>query len=319
MEQDKVFNLIDNYLNYKTNQPITEQTKNNYRYYYNNLLKLDSNFFQTFLNLQHDKTEFNKLLKRIKNQEFLQFNRKEIESHRSIKYFIFIQQIINRIPEYNKIFTPYANKRIEQYKKEMIKDSTEYNDNKVEYEPLKIKWSDYINKVKKITDDPSIDLNTKILFNIYRFFPLRDDLGIVLLTDKDLDNETNFYNINTKILQLNNYKTKTNYGNQRYQIPNFIADMINIRYEQGNKYMISKYKDTTFGGTNGRLAQHIQYLTNKHFGITFGINDIRRSAIENHSNKSIKSKRNLAKSMLNSYTVQQQVYNRLQKEQKETL
>ena len=77
--------------------------------------------------------------------------------------------------------------------------------------------------IKELTDDDSIDLNDKILLNLYRFYPIRDNYGKVLLTDKDLDDNENFYNVKTKLFHLNNYKTKDTYGKQKFLIPDFIS------------------------------------------------------------------------------------------------
>ena len=74
--------------------------------------------------------------------------------------------------------------------------------------------------------------------------------------------------------------------------------------------MISKGKTTLYGGKDGLLKQYIQRQSKKYFGITFGINDIRRAVINSYKDKSIKSQRELAERMLNSLSAQQQVYTR---------
>ena len=290
----KILNAIDNIKNRKTGEPITNTTKTNYKNMYNSLKKIDNNFFTKLLELQDNKKEFNKMLKKVADQVFIENPQKKINRARSKGYFLFISQIISLIPELKEKLTDYGNTRIRDYVKETFKEQQELQDDKVDFENLKIKWSDYIKKVKEITDDDNVDLNDKILFNLYRFIPIRDNFGKVVLTDK------------TKIFHLNNYKTKSNYGSKQFKVPDFIAEMIKTRYDDGYKYMISKDKETLYG--NGVLKQYIQRATKKLFGFSFGVNDIRKSIINSYENKSIKSKRELADRMLNSYNTQQGVY-----------
>jgi len=306
----KINTLLDNYTNMKTGKPISEATRKNYKYYYTSLKKIDDDFFNRLLDLQDNKNEFNALLRKVRDQVFIDNPRKKMDISRAIKYIIFIQQVISRIPELKEKLTDYGNKRLEQYKKELIKSSVDYTDDKVDFELLKIKWNDYLTKVKELTDDNDVGLNDKILFNLYRYYPIRDNYGKVRLTDKDIDDDENFYNITTKIFHLNHYKTKESYGKKKFKIPDFIADMIKKRYDEGNLYMISKGKTTLYGGKDGLLKQYIQRQSKKYFGITFGINDIRRAVINSYKDKSIKSQRELAERMLNSLSAQQQVYTR---------
>lgn len=309
---DKIINLIDNMKNKKTGNPISDKTKINYKGMYENLKKIDSDFFNKLLELQDNKKEFNALLRKVRNQVFTDKPQKDLNFARSKGYFIFISQIISLIPELKEKLTEYGDNRLEQYKKETFKQQENLQDDKVQFEKLKIKWSDYVKKVKELTDDDGIDLNDKILLNLYRFYPIRDNYGKVLLTDKDLDDDENFYNVKTKLFHLNNYKTKDTYGKQKFLIPDFISKMIKERYDEGNKFMISKTKDKTFGGKDGALKQYIQRITKKYFGSPFGVNDIRKSVIASFENKSIQSKRELAKRMLNSYTTQQEIYKRME-------
>jgi len=301
-----ILNAIDNIKNRKTGEPITDTTKTNYKNMYNSLKKIDNNFFTKLLELQSNKKEFNKMLKKVADQVWIEQPQKKINRARSKGYFLFISQIISLIPELKEKLTDYGNTRIRDYVKETFKEQQELQDDKVDFENLKIKWSDYIKKVKEITDDDNVDLNDKILFNLYRFIPIRDNFGKVLLTDKNLDDDINFYNVKTKIFHLNNYKTKSNYGSKQFKVPDFIAEMIKTRYDDGFKYMISKDKETLYG--NGVLKQYIQRATKKLFGFSFGVNDIRKSIINSYENKSIKSKRELADRMLNSYNTQQGIY-----------
>lgn len=307
----KINNLLDTYKNIKTGKDISEATRKNYRYYYQSLKKIDNDFFNKLLELQDNKNEFNAMLRKVRDQVFIETPQKKMDKSRAVKYIIFIQQVISRIPELKEKLTDYGNRRLEQYKTELIKSSIEFTDDKVDFEKLKIKWGDYLKKVKELTDDDNVDLNDKILFNLYRFYPIRDNYGKVFLTNKDLDNDDeNFYNIKTKIFHLNNYKTKQSYGKKKFKIPDFIADMIKKRYDDGNEYMISKNSTTPFGGKDGLLKQYIQRASKKYFGISFGVNDIRRSVINSYKDKSIKSQRELAERMLNSLSAQQQVYTR---------
>jgi hypothetical protein len=194
----------------------------------------------------------------------------------------------------------------------MVKLRTINKDEKVSFDELKIEWTEYLNKVKELTDNANVPLKIKILFNLYKTYQLRDDYGNVLLTDKDLGNDVNFYNVKTREFHLNNYKgtAKAKYGNKIYKIPQYIADMIMKRYDDGNKYLIGKNKNETYNG-NGHLTSLIKDATNKYFGKQFSINDIRRSVVSYyHENKDIKKRKQLADIMLHSYAEAVKSYNR---------
>ncbi len=140
--------------------------------------------------------------------------------------------MINNIDNVYENLNEYVLNRINQYIQELIKLRTEAKDNKTSFDDLKIEWTEYLKKVKELTDNPKVPLKIKILFNLYKTFPLRDNYGDVLLTDKDLDDDINFYNVKTREFHLNNYKgtAKAKYGNKGYKVPQYIADMIMEEY-----------------------------------------------------------------------------------------
>ncbi len=176
---------------------------------------------------------------------------------------------------------------------------------------MRIDWNDFRKKTKELTDDPDVPLKIKILFNLYKNFPLRDDYGNVLLTNKDLDDDVNFYNVKTKQFHLNKYKgtAMDKHGKKVYRIPQYIADMISKEYNDDSKYLIGRSKTETY--PQGSLVKFIRQASKKYYGSMFGINDIRRSIITfYHENKDIKKRKQLAEIMLNSYEEQLKSYKR---------
>lgn len=217
-------------------------------------------------------------------------------------YHIYISTISKFINYYDiKLKDDNGLKKIQNYIKRGVNKQTEKIDKKVDNEKLKITFEDYRLKVKQITKDEKVPIEIKILFNLYLYIPLRDDFGNVLIVEKDLKNDTNFYNIKTNIFHLNNYKTKRNYGNKKFKLNSILKNLIKINYDTGNKYMISNTKKLSLYFTRNS----IRYLK-----IKLNINDIRKAKIESFKNKSIKEKKQLSTIMLHDYNVQQNIYKR---------
>jgi len=308
LSEDNVMKVIDGLTN-KEDEPLSVKSKDIYKRRIKNLNLIK--VLQDLIKYKNNKNKVNQILKDIELQKSKKL-KKEYSKFRSLEDFIFLNQMINNIPNMYENLNEYILNRINQYIQEMVKLRTINKDEKTSFDELKIEWPEYLKKVKELTEDTKVPLKIKILFNLYKTYQLRDDYGNVLLTDKDLGNDVNFYNVNTREFHLNNYKgtAKAKYGSRIYKIPQYIADMIKKVYDEGNKYLIGKNKNETYNG-NGHLTSLIKDATNKYFDKQFSINDIRRSVVSYyHENKDIKKRKQLAQIMLNSYNEQLRSYNR---------
>jgi len=307
LTEDNVMKVINNMTN-KEDKPLSDKSKDIYKRRVKNL-----NIIQILKDLiknKNNKDEVNKILKEIESQKTKTL-KKDFSKHRSLEDFVFLNQMINNIPNMYENLNDYVIDRINKFIQELIKLRTEAKDDKTSYDELRIDWTDYKNKTKELTDDPDVPLKIKILFNLYKNFPLRDDYGNVLLTDKDLDDDINFYNVKTREFHLNKYKgtAMDKHGKKIYRVPQYIADMITKEYNDGNKYLIGRTKTETY--PQGSLVKFIRQVSKKYYGNMFGINDIRRSIITfYHDTKNIKKRKQLAEIMLNSYEEQLKSYKR---------
>ena len=307
LTEDNVMKVINNMTN-KEDKPLSDKSKDIYKRRVKNLNLIQ--ILKDLIKNKNNKDEVNKILKEIESQKTKTL-KKDFSKHRSLEDFVLLNQMINNIPNMYENLNDYVIDRINKFIQELIKLRTEAKDDKTSYDELRIDWNDYKNKTKELTDDPDVPLKIKILFNLYKNFPLRDDYGNVLLTDKDLDDDVNFYNVKTKQFHLNKYKgtAMAKHGKKVYRIPQYIADMINKEYNNGNKYLIGRSKTDTY--PQGSLVKFIRQASKKYYGNMFGINDIRRSIITfYHENKDIKKRKQLAEIMLNSYEEQLKSYKR---------
>jgi len=307
LTEDNVMKVINNMTN-KEDKPLSDKSKDIYKRRVKNL-----NIIQILKDLiknKNNKDEVNKILKEIESQKTKTL-KKDFSKHRSLEDFVFLNQMINNIPNMYENLNDYVIDRINKFIQELIKLRTEAKDDKTSYDELRIDWTDYKNKTKELTDDPDVPLKIKILFNLYKNFPLRDDYGNVLLTDKDLDDDINFYNVKTREFHLNKYKgtAMDKHGKKIYRVPQYIADMITKEYNDDSKYLIGRSKTETY--PQGSLVKFIRAASKKYYGSMFGINDIRRSIITfYHDTKNIKKRKQLAEIMLNSYEEQLKSYKR---------
>jgi len=307
LTEENIIKVIDSMTN-KEDKPLSDKSKDIYKRRAKNLNLIK--VLQELIKNKNNKDEVNKILKDIEMQKTKKL-KKEYSKFRSLEDFIFLNQMINNIDNVYENLNEYVLNRINQYIQELIKLRTEAKDNKTSFDDLKIEWTEYLKKVKELTDNPKTPLKIKILFNLYKTFPLRDDYGNVLLTDKDLDDDVNFYNVKTREFHLNNYKgtAKSKYGNKVYKVPEYIHKMIMEEYDAGNKYLIGKNKNDKH--SKGHLVTVVKDASKKYFGNQFTINDIRRSVVSYyHENKDIKKRKQLADIMLHSYEEAQRSYNR---------
>jgi len=307
LSEDNVMKIIDNMTN-KEDKKLSDKTKAIYKRKIKNLDLIK--VLEDLIKNKNNKNKVNQILKDIELQKTKTL-KKEYSKFRSLEDFIFLNQMINNIPNMYENLNEYVLNRINQYIQELIKLRSINKDEKTSYDELKIEWSEYLTRTKELTEDPKVPIKIKILFNLYKIYQLRDDFGSVELTDKDLDDNINFYNINTKQYHLNRYKgtAMAKYGKRIYKIPQYIADMIMEEYDNDNKYLIGKTKETKYSG--GHLASFVKDASKKYFGKQFTINDIRRSIVSYYfQNKSIPKRKQLAEIMLNSYNEQLRSYNR---------
>jgi hypothetical protein len=307
LTEENIIKVINSMTN-KEDKPLSDKSKDIYKRRAKNLNLIK--VLEDLIKFKNNKDEVNKILKDIEMQKSKTL-RKDFSKFRSLEDFIFLNQMINNIDNVYENLNEYVLNRINQYIQELIKLRTEAKDNKTSFDDLKIEWTEYLKKVKELTEDTKVPIKIKILFNLYKTFPLRDNYGDVLLTDKDLDDDVNFYNVKTKEYHLNNYKgtAKAKYGNKVYKVPEYIHKMIMEEYDNGNKYLIGKTKDTKY--SKGSLVTLVKDASNKYFGNQFTINDIRRSVVSYyHEHKDIKKRKQLADIMLHSYEEAQRSYNR---------
>lgn len=307
LTEENIIKVINSMTN-KEDKPLSDKSKDIYKRRAKNLNLIK--VLQDLIKYKNNKIEVNKILKDIEMQKSKTL-RKEYSKFRSLEDFVFLNQMINNIPNMYENINEYVLNRINQYIQELIKLRNDAKDEKTSYDELKIEWAEYLKKVKELTEDPKVPLKIKILFNLYKTYPLRDDYGAVVLTDKDLDDNINFYNVKTKEFHLNNYKgtAKAKYGKRIYKVPEYIHKMIMEEYDNDNKFLIGKTKETKYSG--GHLVSLVKDATKKYFGNQFTINDIRRSVVSYyHENKDIKKRKQLADIMLHSYSEAQRSYNR---------
>ena len=294
--EDKIIEMIKNFKSNKDTElrPITIL---NYLNKYKRLNEIEPDIINKLISAGNDKKIVNAIIKKIKSN-----------FKNSKDYFSILSKIIKSLKNVDEDISNYIINRIFQIFKEEHKKNEEETDDKVDFEQVKLKWKDYLNFVDRIMKNDKIPKKFKILFSLYKIFPLRDDYGNVLLTDKDLDNKTNFYNVKTKIFHLNDYKTISKFGSKKYQVPDYISKLILEEYENGNKYLVGKTKDTKYA--LGSLSSTIKDRSKSYFGEKFTINDIRHSIIAFYDDKSVKKKKQLADTMLHSYSSQYEIYKR---------
>jgi len=307
LTEENVMKVIDGLTN-KDDKPLSQKSIDIYKRRVKNLNLIQ--ILKDLIKNKDNKDEVNKILKEIEAQKTKTL-KKDFSKHRSLEDFVLLNQMINSIPNMFENLNDYVIDRINKFIQELIKLRTNAKDDKTSYDELRIDWTDFKKKTKELTDDPDVPLKIKILFNLYKTFTLRDNFGAVELTDKDLDNDINFYNVKTREFHLNKYKgtAMAKHGKKVYRIPKYIADMIMKEYNDDSKYLIGKNKTETY--PQGSLVKFIFQASKKYYGVRFGINDMRQSIISfYHNNKDIKKRKQLAEIMLNSYEEQLKSYKR---------
>jgi len=293
---DKILEAINNFKN-RNGDDLTEISKKNYISKIKAVYEVVPNFFQLLIDNPNNNSVINTTFKLLDDKWK---NPKD--------YYSAISKVINNYEGLKSKISDYILGRIQQKLKESVKENIKETDMKVDTAELKITWKEFTNKVNEIEKNEKVPLQDKVLFNLYKLLTLRDDFGNIHLTTEDLDNETNFYNINTKTLHLNEYKTLKTFGKKEYTIPNRIADMIKELYDKGNKYLYQKRNGTPFPKGLSDLIS--KTLSLKYFNKKFSINDIRKARITFIQNKPQEKQREVANIMLHSLSTAKEVYNR---------
>ena len=153
---------------------------------------------------------------------------------------------------------------------------------------------------------------------LYKNFPIRDDFGDLLIVtnkkdeNKRNDEKKNYYNSSTGVITLNAYKTREKYKRVRYTVPTELKNEINDSLEdQPRDYLITQPNSKIY--PNGELKKLIPPILKK-LGLKGSLVDIRRSRITHaYNSEKLKSeaRENLAKLMLHSRNMQQNVYRRV--------
>lgn len=272
-----------------------------------------------------NKTKINEIIEQIKKRDYMTARKDANESSYNAD-FVFYNQILTKSPIKEQL-NDYVLNRFNQVIKESKKVKEELLLNKTLFDELKITYPEFVklvdnittlNKVKSVDTEgnetirkPTID--ERIILNLYKNIPIRDNFSRVKLVDKDLDDDDdNYINITDATFHLNDYKTSAMdmFGKKIYRIPNYLNELIKSKYNDGWRVLVGKNK-TTFYKEN--LSKYITRIFLKYLNKSITINDIRRAFVSYWAeNKSVKQQRLLAERMLHSYQMSRDVYKREQ-------
>ena len=284
--------------NFKSNRDTDLSTKtiSEYKKKFTRINEIVPEIINKLIEAQSDKKIVNSIINKVKGS-----------FKNSKDYFSVISKIINSVEGLKLQISPYIKSRVNQVVKEEVVKNVEDVDERVQFEPVKIQWLDYVRFVDKISKDETVPLKVRIMFSLYKEYTLRDDFGNVLIVSSDPDdNNINYYDKSTRVLHLNRYKTLEKFGRKKYKIPTYIADMID---ESNSKYIIGVSPTKTYAG--GNLSTPFKAAMKKYYGSIISINDLRHSIITFYNDtKSIKKQKQLAEIMLHSYHTQSDVYKR---------
>ena len=123
--------------------------------------------------------------------------------------------------------------------------------------------------------------------------PLRNDLAGLLLTNKDLDKDKNYYNYKTGTITLNKYKTSKTYGQKKIKLNKEVKKEVN-EYLSANdfkqKYLIQNNKGDLL--TNSGLSKMLIRMFEKRFNKKVGSQMLRHILLDNETNNNfIKAKK----------------------------
>lgn len=294
---ETIYNSIDNFKS-NNGSELSPKTIVEYKKKFSRLNDLQPEVIQALIEVNQDKKRLKVIVDKIKST-----------FKNSKDYFSVLSKVIKNYPGLDTKISDYVKNRINQIIKEEVVKNIEKVDLKVQFEDVKINWSEYVSFVNRIIKKDDVPLNIRIMFSLYKEYPLRDDFGDVIIVDDDdaSDDNVNFYNRKTKILHLNKYKTVSTFGPKLYKIPDYISDMVN--QQNSPKYLVGKTLTKPY--SQGKLSTPFKYQMKKYFGKSISINDLRHSVITYYNDtKTIKKQKQLASIMLHSYATQYEIYNR---------
>ena len=230
------------------------------------------------------------------------------------------------IEKYNKIIADIAKKISDNY--DLNEKSTNQEKNWIEMSDV----ADLVKKYKKMYKEikKKQNLNNKdlqlvqdyLLISLYSgiyFPPVRNDFNNleVILEDEPIDDNKNYLIIkknNSLEFLFNNYKTSKKYGSYRLPIKSkiltdLILDWIDMN---GSQYLLINVKTKKAFSANA-ITKNLNRIYKKEFDKTVSTSLLRSIYISNKlkENLSNKEKKALAKDMLHSKDMQEEVYNKI--------
>ena len=295
---DYILAQIELFKNKKTDMFLGKVTIKNYQSKYKKLEEIHANIIKDLI---EDK-EVDEIITAIKD--------KYVKSYKD--YITILIKIIDNVDDLKKVIKPEVYKKLQDVMTEGLVERERITDIKITEEPLAINWEDYVKRVDELLKDRDVPLRIKILFLLYKELPLRDDFYDVQLEvneEKEGDTGFNYYNMTTRKLYLNTFKTEGTFGRQVYTISTKLNKLIKKYYALKHKYLI----ETEEGEKYTSLSKLVSVNAVKYFDKKFNINDIRKSIIAYYNeNRTVEQRKKLAKKMLHSYGTQQNIYLRKQ-------
>ncbi len=145
LSEENVMKVIDGLTN-KDDKPLSQKSIDIYKRRLKNLNLIQ--ILKDLIKNKNNKDEVNKILKEIELQKTKTL-KKDFSKHRSLEDFVFLNQMINNIPNMYENLNDYVIDRINKFIQELIKLRTEAKDDKTSYDELRIDWTDNKNKNKE--------------------------------------------------------------------------------------------------------------------------------------------------------------------------
>ena len=154
---------------------------------------------------------------------------------------------------------------------------------------------EFVKKLEKKAKESGNEIDYRQYLTLLIMFhhPLRNDLAGLLLTNKDLGKDKNYYNYKTGTITLNKYKTSKTYGQKKIKLNKEVKKDVN-EYLSANdfkqKYLIQNNKGEEL--TNSALSKMLIRLFEKEFKKKIGSQMLRHILLDNETNNNfIKSKK----------------------------
>lgn len=248
--------------------------------------------------------------------------------------YVVINIILQKMPDFkdNDKARDAYNNYLEQIQK--INNSISYDlaDNKLsKKEKEKFISFKEVNKLREVLEQDAYDKKNNYLdymiVCLYSLFPPRrvSDFALMKLTNKDsdLDEHYNYLYIRGNKMKFifNNYKTRKNYGIQKFVVPSdltkIIEHWVDTYINKNDGFLISKDGGMS-GYTEKDLSKFIIRIFKKHLGVNSGVSVLRHSFISEFSDErhSLKEREELAEKMGHSIYLQLQ-YDRIDEEPEE--